>query len=218
MPKRENTPQEPLRKPELTGAASATESSPPELGILVEALIEGARSRPDSAFEDHALAELAALPDDAYAAARERLAGAGVDLGRLDEAMLAYAVDAGAGPALSDSFGKALDPKLSEAERELVLAAETDPGAPFTEPHQGTLKLAWSNPPQKARLRAALKGVKGINIADVDRAYDPRKDGDGLQGQRPIFERSLSGRGRYSAGPGWGPACEDGGDVRRMSS
>ena len=160
MPKRENTPQEPLRKPELIGAASATESSPagagdpPELGILVEALIEGAKSRPDSAFEDHALAELAALPDDAYAAARERLAGAGVDLGRLDEAMLAYAVDAGAGPALSDSFGKALDPKLPEADRELVLAAETDPGAPFTEPHQGTLKLAWADPARKARLRA----------------------------------------------------------------
>ena len=157
MTERENTPQAPIGKPELTGAASATESSPagagdpPELGILVEALIEGAKSRPDSALSGHALAELAALPDDAYAAARERLAGAGVDLARLDEAMMAHGA---AGPALSDSFGKALDPKLSEAERELVLAAEADPGAPFVEPHQGTLKLAWADPARKARLRA----------------------------------------------------------------
>ena len=77
MTESENTPQAPIRKPELTGAASATESSPtgagdpPELGILVEALIEGAKSRPDSALSGHALAELAALPDDAHAAARE---------------------------------------------------------------------------------------------------------------------------------------------------
>jgi len=31
-------------------------------------------------------------------------------------------------PALSDSFGKALDPKFPEADRELVLAAEADAG------------------------------------------------------------------------------------------
>ena len=195
MPKRENSRETPLRKPELTGAESATESSPagagdpPELGIVIEALIEGAKTRPDRAYGRHALAELSGLDEAAYEAARGRLEAVGVDLAQLDEAMLAYGVDQGAGPALSPDFGKALDPRLSDADRELVLAASNDPGALYEAPHQVELKLAWKDPPRKARLRAALKAVKGVSLADVDAVYGKAaKDGDGLQGQAIEYE------------------------------
>ena len=82
------------------------QDGPAPVNDLLEALIAGAGTRPESVFEVYALEVLAELPDDAYAAARERLAGAGVDLGRLDEAMMAHGA---AGPALSDGFGEGVE-------------------------------------------------------------------------------------------------------------
>ena len=102
----------------------------------------------------------AALPDDAHAAARERLGAAGVDLGRLDEAVQAFAFeDAGdAGPTLSESFGP-IDPKPHEDDRTAEERAMNDVGSVFNEPSRAVLTVAYKDPARKARVRQALRKV-----------------------------------------------------------
>ena len=82
------------------------------------------------------------------------MAGAGVDLGRLDDAMLAFGA---AGPALSDSFG-AVDPALPDADREAVEAAMHDVGAVFKEPHKATLTVAYRDPARRSTIPARAPG------------------------------------------------------------
>lgn len=88
---------------------------------------------------------------------------------------------------LTDRFGQ-IDPRMPEADRAVVEAAEYDVAAPFIDPHRATVTAAWRDPARKARLRAALGKIKGVRVTDVDKYFDAgAKAADELQGRRSRF-------------------------------